>query len=255
MFRRGSFSPFLFLLVLPFVSCTRSGAPAIAYDVVRTLPHDPQAFTQGLLILDGRLLESTGLYGSSSLRELDLQTGAEVRRQWVPPDMFGEGLAHHDGRLYQLTWREGVVRVYDAASLGLIELLPLEGQGWGLTTWSNRLVASDGTALLRFYEPRTMERLGDLIVSEGERLIQRLNELEMVDGSLFANVWGSDRIARIDPASGRVTGWLDCAQLVPEGLRGHAQSVLNGIAYDPATRSLYVTGKNWPVIHVLRLRE
>jgi glutamine cyclotransferase len=246
---------YLLIPALALAACAPGRLPSIRYDVIRTLPHDPQAFTQGLLVLDGRLLESTGLYSSSTLRELDPATGAEMRRQAMPKDLFGEGLAHHGGRLYQLTWREGVVRVYDADSLELRDQLPLSGQGWGLATWSNRLVASDGTALLRFYEPATMERTGELIVTAEDRPLARLNELEMVEDDLFANVWGDTRIARIDLRTGRVTGWLDAAPLVPESLRGHREAVLNGIAYEPATRRLFITGKNWPVLYELRLRD
>jgi len=246
---------YLLIPAFALAACTSGRLPSIRYDVIRTLPHDPQSFTQGLLALDGRLLESTGLYGSSSLIELDPSTGAELRRQAIPQDLFGEGLACHGGRLYQLTWREGVVRIYDAASLELRGQLPFSGQGWGLTTWSNRLVASDGTALLRFHDPATLERTGELIVTAQGRPLARLNELEMVEGDLFANVWGDTLIARIDPRNGHVTGWLDATPLVPEGLRGHREAVLNGIAYDPTTRRLFITGKNWPVLYELRLRD
>lgn len=242
-------------LALGLAACARSSSsPPIAYEVVRKLPHDPEAFTQGLLFREGRLFESTGLYGQSTLREVDLETGRVLRRLDLPPDLFGEGLAYVEGQLFQLTWREGVVRVYDAATFEVRATLPLSGQGWGLTTWSNQLVASDGSALLRFHEPATMARRGELIVTDREQLVSHLNELEIVEGALFANVWGADRIARIDLQTGRVTGWLDCGPLIPPDLRSRRENVLNGIAYDPATRRLYVTGKNWPVLYELKLR-
>lgn len=225
------------------------------YALVRTLPHDPGAFTQGLLFRNGVLLESTGLYGKSSLREVNPETGAVLRKRNLPRDLFGEGLALWSNRLFQLTWREGVLLVYDADTLETLGSLAYEGEGWGLVAWSNRLLRTDGSARLYEHDPATFAVLDIRAVTDGGHPVDRLNELEMVEGELFANRLGDTRVARIDPATGVVRGWIDLAPLVPEALRGSREFVLNGIAYDPETKRLFVTGKNWPVLHVLRLEN
>lgn len=246
----------LFLVVLLALSACaadrRAGAEP-AYEVLRVLPHDPVAFTQGLLFRNGNLLESTGLYGQSSLREVDIETGAVLRRRALPRQLFGEGLAEWSNRLFQLTWREGLMLIYDADTLETIGSYPWEGEGWGLAVWSNRLVASDGTARLRFHDPETMAYLGEVWVTENGRPIRFLNELETVGGELWANIWREDRVARIDPATGEVRGWLDFSALIPANLRRSQEAVLNGIAFDAETGRLYITGKNWPVLYEIRL--
>lgn len=246
----------IFPLLLALTACG-AGRPAAdaPYRILRTLPHDERAFTQGLLFRNSVLLESTGLYGHSSLREVDPESGTALRKRALPRDLFGEGLALWSNRLYQLTWREGVVLVYDADTLETLGSFPLAGEGWGLTTWSNQLIASDGTARLRFLDPTTLQERGEVFVLENGSPVRNLNELEIVDGELLANLWGEDRIARINPATGRVLGWLDFSALVPAGLRGSREAVLNGIAYDPETKRLFITGKNWPVLYELRLAD
>lgn len=253
LFRLNAFVSLL--LLLSACGANRQPAASADYEILRTLPHDPAAFTQGLLFHNGILLESTGLYGKSSLREVEVDTGAVLRKRALPHDLFGEGLALYSNRLYQLTWRENVVLLYDADTLETLGSFPLTGEGWGLAVWSNQLVASDGSAHLRFYDPATMHLLNDITVRDGDRAVRMLNELEIVGGELLANLWGEDRVARIDPTTGRVLGWLDFSALVPDGLRSSQEAVLNGIAYDPATKRLFVTGKNWPVLYELRLRE
>lgn len=227
--------------------------PNLEYNILRTLPHDETAFTQGLLFHNGNLLESTGLYGQSTLREVELNTGAVLRKRALPHDLFGEGLALHSNRLYQLTWRENTVLLYDVNSFETLGSFPLPTQGWGLTVWSNQLIATDGSAQLRFYDPATMRLLDEKTVRDGARAIAHLNELEVVEGELFANIWGETRVARIDPATGSVRGWLDFSALVPNDLRNSTEAVLNGLAYDPETKHLYVTGKKWPLLYELRL--
>jgi glutamine cyclotransferase len=239
------------LLLLTACGAGRPGADA-PYTVVRTLPHDASAFTQGLIFHRGLLFESTGLYGQSTLREVDPETGAVLRKRALPRDVFGEGLALHSNRLYQLTWREGLVFVYDADTLETVGSFPLAGEGWGLAAWDGKLIVSDGTARLRFYEPASFTLIAERTVRDGDRPVPRLNELEIVDGELLANIWGEDRVARIDPVTGAVRGWLDFSALVPKDLRRSTEAVLNGIAYDPATRRLFITGKNWPVLYEVK---
>lgn len=250
----------LHALLIPVLALTGCGAaqkPAASadYEILRVLPHDTSAFTQGLLFHGGKLFESTGLYGRSTLREVDPETGEIVRKRALPHNLFGEGLALYSNRFHQLTWRENIILLYDATTFETTGSLPWEGQGWGLTVWSNQLIASDGSARLRFYDPVAIRLIGEVTVRDGERLIENLNELETVENELLANIWGKDRVARIDPATGNVLGWLDFSALVPETLRGSREAVLNGIAYDPETKRLFVTGKNWPVLYELRLTQ
>ncbi len=244
------------LLLLGLAAC-RAGSPdaATPYEIVRTLPHDDTAFTQGLLFHRGRLYESTGLYGRSTLREVDPASGRVLRKRALPRDQFGEGLALHANRLHQLTWREGIVWVYDADTLETIGSFPLQGQGWGLAAWNDLLILSDGTDTLRVYDPATWRIVRTVAVRDGDRPVDRLNELERVGDELWANIWGDTRVARINPESGSVRAWLDLAPLVPAALRGSREAVLNGIAFDPETQRIFVTGKYWPVLHELRLMK
>lgn len=213
--------------------------------VAKTFPHDTKAFTQGLLFADGILFESTGLYGESTLRRVELATGKVLTKIDLAPEMFGEGLALLRGELFQLTWREGRCFVYDAATLAKKRELTYDTEGWGMTTDGEALIISDGTALLRFVDPRTFKTTRTLTVVDGHRALDHLNELEWVRGEIFANVWGVNAIARIDPRTGSVVGWIDLSNL-PEPRREVApDDVLNGIAYDRAGDRLFVTGKRW----------
>ncbi len=244
------------LIALPLLlaACgARHPSGATNYRVVRTLPHDPDAFTQGLLFHDGKLYESTGLYGQSTLREVNLETGEILRQHKLPRDLFGEGLAIYSNRLYQLTWREEIVMVYDLETFRPLGNFPIEGEGWGLAIWSNQFVASDGTATLRFYDPATKQSVRSIAVRDGDKPIVELNELEVIEGELWANVWHDDRVVRIDPLTGKALGWLDFSDLVPDSLRDSTEAVLNGIAYNPETRRIYITGKNWPVLYEIEM--
>ena len=233
--------------------------PVYGYEVVREYPHDPAAFTQGLLYRDGYLFESTGLHGESSLRKVELDTGRVVQTRDIDSDYFAEGLADWGGRLLQLTYTSKVGFVYDLATFSPQATFTYEGQGWGLTHDGKRLIMSDGQPHLRFLSPDTFAETGRIEVRDGERLVHNLNELEMVKGQVYANIWFEDRIAIIDPASGRVTGWLDLTGLSkrldppPVDPRG-AGAVLNGIAYDAAGDRLFVTGKLWSRLFEIRLR-
>lgn len=235
-----------FLLCLPALSL---GAPTLAAVVKSRLPHDAAAFTQGLVYRDGVFYESTGLYGRSNLRRVDPATGEVLARRELPRELFGEGLALVGGSLYQLTWREGRVLVADPSDLSPRGELALPTEGWGACALDGRLVVSDGSDHLFFYDPKTMAVLGSVVVTDEGRPVSRLNELETVAGRIWANVWGDSRIAVIDPATGRVAAWVDCAGLRPGTVAVDFENVLNGIAHDPATGRVWVTGKRWPEIY------
>jgi glutamine cyclotransferase len=229
-------------------------APALSgAEIVATHPHAIDAFTQGLELRDGRLYESTGLHARSSLRIVDLATGAIEQRVEVPAKYYAEGMTILEGRVYQLTYRSGHCFVYDADTLAPITQHRYEGEGWGLTHHEGQLVMSDGTHVLRFFDPHTFDEVRRVFVHEGERAITNLNELEWVEGEIFANVWRSDRIARIDPATGRVSGWIDLAFLRESLALIEPEAVLNGIAWDETRRRLFVTGKLWPSLFEIRL--
>jgi glutamine cyclotransferase len=213
--------------------------------VLATRPHDPRAYTQGLLWHDGRLFESTGLYGESSLREVQPETGAVLRSTPLPAKYFGEGLALVGDRLIQLTWKEGQAFVYGMEKFDPRGQLPYTGEGWGLTWDGKRLIMSDGTDRLTFRDPVTFDPVGGVNVSEDGKPVLDVNELEWVDGVLYANVWQTDRILRIDPETGRVTAEIDASGLLTPGEAANAE-VLNGIAWRPDTKTFYITGKKWP---------
>ena len=216
------------------------------YRVVASFPHDRAAFTQGLTIHQGRLFESVGGYGRSALREVDLSTGRVVRERPLPAHLFGEGLAVAGERLLQLTWRAGVGFIHAPDDLAALGEFHYRGEGWGLASHGDRLAMSDGTAFLRWLHPATLVETGRVQVLDGGAPVTGLNELEFVRGQLFANVWPTNRIAIIDPATGQVTGWLDLTGILPVVFRRPETDVLNGIAHDATTDRLFVTGKRWP---------
>ena len=231
----------------------RATVPVVPYDVVRSYPHDPDAFTQGLIYRDGFLFESTGLNGRSSLRKVRLETGEVVQRTRVDTRYFAEGLTDWGTRLVQLTYTTNVAFVYDLPTFAVVDTFTYPGEGWGLTHDDRRLIMSDGTASLRFLDPATHRETGRVAVTADGRPVERLNELELVKGQVYANIWLTNRIAIIDPASGAVTAWLDLTGLLPAGSAGH--DVLNGIAWDGAADRLFVTGKLWPRLFEIKLRQ
>lgn len=232
------------------------GGPACAetpWALVASYPHDRHAFTQGLLYHDGLLYESTGLVGQSEIRAVSLKDGKVLRRTAVPPPYFGEGLARWKDWLVSLTWRHGEGFIWSLPGLEQVGSFRYAGEGWGLASDGARLIMSDGSAELRFLDPETLEETGRITVMDGDRPVPMLNELEYVDGEILANVWMTPRIARIDPASGKVIDWIDLSRLVEKsGARG-PDDVLNGIAWDERRRRLFVTGKNWPRLFEIRL--
>ena len=230
------------------------GAPAtVRATVLRSLPHDPAAFTQGLFFQDGKLFESTGVVGTSSIREVDLTTGGVKRKRDLPPPYFGEGIVAMGGLLYQLTWKDGKAFVYDLATFAPRDTLSYYGEGWGLTTDGESIVMSDGTARIRFLDPKTFAVRRTVDVHEGASPVSQLNELEWVNGELLANVWQSEQIARIDPKTGAITQWIDLTGLIAPADRTGREDVLNGIAYDAATKKLYVTGKYFAKMYEIAL--
>ncbi|MGA7242579.1 MAG: glutaminyl-peptide cyclotransferase [Terracidiphilus sp.] len=221
---------------------------ADTYHVVHAYPHDQQAFTQGLVYVNGHLYESTGIEGRSSLREVDLETGRILQFHVVPDQYFAEGLTDWKDMLIQLTWQSHVAFVYDRATFRLLRTLHYDGEGWGLTHDTKSLILSDGTATLRFFDPETFHEVRRITVKDSGKPVTQLNELEYIHGEIYANIWHSDRIARISSATGRVLGWIDLKGLMPRDQLSNDEAVLNGIAYDTAHDRLFVTGKLWPKV-------
>ena len=221
-------------------------APEYGYRVIASHPHDPEAFTQGLLFAADKLYESTGGYGTSSLRILDLASGRVLRERRLPDNRFGEGLALSGGQLHQLSWKAGIGYIHEASNLAPVGEFRYPGEGWGLAANGESLVMSDGSAELRFLDPASLTETRRIQVRDGDRPVSGLNELEYVEDALYANVWPTDRIAIINPVNGQVRGWLDLTGLLPLVFRTPRTDVLNGIAYDAASKRLFVTGKLWP---------
>ena len=227
-----------------------------SYDVVNTFPHDGKAYTQGLVFLDGNLLESTGLNGQSTLREVELPTGRVLRQVTVADQYFAEGLTVLGGKAYQLTWQAHQGFVYDEATFHLESKFAYAGEGWGLATDGHWLILSDGTPQIRFLDPVAFKVERTIPVTVQGRLVSQLNELEYIHGEIFANVWQTDYVVRINPDTGAVTGVIDFAGLLPAADRNPSpDAVLNGIAYDAASDRLFVTGKFWPKLFEVRLKH
>jgi len=232
--------------------------PAVSgYRVVATYPHDPKAFTQGLFFLDGQLYESTGQIGRSTIRRVEIDTGRVAQSVPIPAGQFGEGIVDWGDQIISITWQDGIGHRWDRATLRQLGSFRYPGEGWGLTRTASEIIMSDGTAELRFLDPATLQEKRRVRVTANGRPIDQLNELEFVPGpnggEVLANVWMTPRIARIDPATGNVTGWIDLAPLVGETSGGDPDAVLNGIAYDAARDRLFVTGKNWPRLYEIDL--
>lgn len=243
----------LLALLLPLaIGAAPAPPPLHGYTLVRSYPHDPTAFTQGLFYRDGRLFESTGLTGHSTIREVRLEDGAVLRKVALPAHLFGEGIVDWKSQIISLTWQTGIGFRWDRASFRQLASFRYAGEGWGLTRSARELVMSDGTPVLRFLDPGTLAVRRRLAVTEGGVPVPNLNELEWVEGEILANVWHSDTIVRIDPRTGRVTARIDLSGLAAFPNRGEDDS-LNGIAWDSARKRLFVTGKNWPRLYQIRL--
>ena len=227
-------------------------SPAASYEITARIPHDPTAYTQGLVWADGILFESTGLYGQSELRRVDVRSGRVLASRPLTADRFGEGLALLNGRLYQLTWKEGVAYTYDAATLAPRDSFHYAGEGWGLATDGTSLIMSDGSDSLRVLSPATFQLQRVVHVRYNGAPLYQLNELEYVNGEVLANVYRSNWVMRIDPSTGTVREAIDFGDLYPE--RPASAEVMNGIALAPDGRQLLLTGKLWPVLFQVRLR-
>ncbi len=227
--------------------------PVYSYNIVNTYPHDPDAFTQGLVFDDGALYEGTGLYGQSTLRRVELETGAILQIRELPDQFFGEGITVYGDRIVQLTWQSKVGFVYGKSTFELLEEFNYSTEGWGITYDGEHLIMSDGTSTLHFLDPQTFEEISQLAVFDDNGPVTRLNELEYVQGGIYANVWQTDRIAMIAPDTGRVVGWIDLEGLLSAEDRAEPVDVLNGIAYDADTDRLFVTGKLWPKLFEIEL--
>jgi glutamine cyclotransferase len=238
----------LALSVLACFALAQSAMAADGYRVVKAYPHDEQAFTQGLVYVDGHLYESTGLNGRSTLREDDLETGRVLREVNVPSQYFAEGLTNWGSTLVQLTWQSHVAFVYDRATFRLLRTAHYPWEGWGLTQDGKHLILSDGSETIRFLNPENFSEVRRIDVTDHGKPVKQLNELEYIHGEIYANVWMTDRIARISPVTGKVLGWIDLAGILPAIELRSSDAVLNGIAYDAAHNRIFVTGKLWPRI-------
>ena len=226
---------------------------AYTYEIKNVYPHDRAAFTQGLIYKDGVLWEGTGQYGASSVRKVDLKTGKVLKMIPVPREFFGEGITVFKDKVFELTWQNNKGFIYAADDFAKLGEFKYAGEGWGLTHDSDSLIMSDGTNQIRFLDPETFAVRRTISVTENGRPLDELNELEYVKGEIYANVWQTDRIVRIDPKTGNLTGTVDLSGLLPEADRGADTDVLNGIAYDEAGDRLFVTGKMWPKLFEIRL--
>lgn len=227
--------------------------PTDTYSIINRWPHDSGAFTEGLVYDQGTLWESTGLNGASTLRKVDLQTGQVVESLALPAEYFGEGMTLFNGKLIQLTWQTQIGFVYDPGCFCEERTFTYDGEGWGLTHDDRWLIMSDGTERVRFLDPQTFAVVRTISVYDHGRPLTNINELEYINGEIYANIWQTDRIVRIDPTSGAILGWIDLTGLLPDAERGPTVDVLNGIAYDDATGRLFVTGKDWPELFQIAL--
>jgi glutamine cyclotransferase len=228
-------------------------APVYGYKVVAKYPHSTESYTEGLFYLNGLFYEGTGQKGRSALLAVQPETGKVLQRRDLPPEYFGEGIVDWGANLYEWTWQSHICFVLDRFSLRLVKQFHYSGEGWGMTHTSKELITSDGTATLRFRDPATFKETRHIVVHDGSRTILELNELEFIQGEIWANVWHSDRIARISPRDGHVIAWVDLNGILPESQKVDQESVLNGIAYDAQHDRIFVTGKQWPAIFEIQV--
>ena len=256
------FSSFSIVILLPGLGIAagqkaprfrRKHTPECSFQIVRQFPHDSSAFTQGLAYRDGYIYEGTGLTGHSSLRQIRIGSGEVVRKVDLPPDTFGEGITLSKNQVVQLTWLSRTGFVYDLKDFHLLRKFSYSGEGWGLATDDHNLFMSDGTSEIRVLDSKTFREKSRLKVRDRTQPIEKLNELEFVEGEILANVWHTDRIARISPQTGQVLGWIDLKGLLSPVYHVGPEAVLNGIAYDRGGKRLFVTGKLWPKIFEIRL--
>ncbi len=243
----------LAFVLLTLTAVLQSQAPTYTYKVLHTYPHSTHSYTEGLFYQNGLLYEGTGLEGHSGLLIYPLGSIFPIQHVDLPPQYFGEGIINNGSNLLQWTWQSHIGFLYDRFTLRQIGTFHYTGEGWGITRTARELITSDGTATLRFRNPATFAETRSILVHDGPTPIDQLNELEFIHGLIYANVWHSDRIARISPVDGRVLSWIDCTGLLPDAQRLTPESVLNGIAYDPQHDRLFVTGKQWPTLFEIKV--
>ena len=248
----------VFVLRLTFALSLLSGshanaAPVYGYKVVATYPHSTESYTEGFFYLDGVFYEGTGINGHSAVMAIAVETGRILQRHDLPSEYFGEGIVDWGPNIYEWTWKSHVCFVYDRFSLRMVNQFTYTGEGWGMTRTAKELITSDGSATLRFRDPETFRETRHILVKDGRKVVSQLNELEFIKGEIYANVWHSDRIARISPQDGHVIAWIDLSGLLPADQRIDAESVLNGIAYDPQHDRLFVTGKRWAEVFEIEI--
>ena len=229
--------------------------PTYGYQILNIYPHDSNAFTQGLILVDGKLLESTGQEGFSSLRIVEIETGKVLKKVDIPAPYFAEGITVLNGKVYQLTWQHEEGFIYDVQTLERVGKFDYPGEGWGLTTDGQSLIVSDGSSRLKYLDPTSFRVTKTLQVNDGPTAISQLNELESVQGDVYANIWHDDRIAIIDPKTSRLKAWIDLTGLMPDRDQLGEEAVLNGIAYNQANDSFYVTGKLWPRLFEIKIKR
>jgi glutamine cyclotransferase len=249
---RKIFRSFMLVVVLIYGSSS-TAAPIDGYRVVAKYPHSTDSYTEGFFYLNGMFYEGTGINGRSAVMAIDPKTGRTSQRHDLPSEYFGEGIVDWGPYIYEWTWTSHVCFVYDRLTLQPVRQLTYTGEGWGMTRTSKELITSDGTSTLRFRDPNTFQETRHILVKEGSINVDRLNELEFVKGEIYANIWHSDLIARISPQDGHVIAWIDLTGLLPSDQMIDAESVLNGIAYDPQHDRLFVTGKQWPTVFEIKV--
>jgi glutamine cyclotransferase len=228
-------------------------APVYGYTVIAKYPHSTDSYTEGFFYLDGLFYEGIGIQGRSGFVVVDPQTGITLKHRGLPYEYFGEGIVDWGPNIYEWTWTSHLCFVYDRTTLALVKQFTYAGEGWGMTRMANELITSDGTATLRFRDPNTFQETRHILVKDGIKNIEQLNELEFIKGEIYANIWHSDMIARISPQDGHVIAWIDLTGLLPLNQRINAESVLNGIAYDAQHDRLFVTGKQWPTVFEIKV--
>jgi glutaminyl-peptide cyclotransferase len=241
------------LLALSLSAVASLAAPVTPCKVIAKLPHSTANYTEGFFYRDGHFYEGTGREGHSSIIVTEPSTGHIFQQHDLRPQYFGEGIIDWQDKLFEWTWQTHIGFIYDRASLRIIGQFHYDGEGWGMTHTATELITSDGSAILRFRSPDTFDVKRQITVRDNGEFIRNLNELEYINGEIYANIWHSDRIARISPTDGHVMAWLDCTGLLPASQKIDDESVLNGIAYDEQHRRVYVTGKQWPSIFQIEL--
>jgi glutaminyl-peptide cyclotransferase len=242
----------LIVITLSLLNSTAHAAPTYHYKVVAKYPHSTHSYTEGFFFRDGLFYEGTGLEGHGQV--LIYQPDGKVIQHYdVPPQYFGEGIVDWGNNLLEWTWQTHTGFVLDRTSLRVVSQFHYDGEGWGMTRTDREIITSDGSPILRFRNPDTFDVTHTITVRDGMTPVKNLNELEFIKGEIYANVWHSDRIARISPADGHVIAWIDCTGLLPDSEKVDAESVLNGIAYDAKRDRLFVTGKQWPTIFEIKL--